>query len=248
MCTLSWAPDHSGYTLCFNRDERLTRARAFPPAVRTSRGVRYIAPLDGDFGGTWIGVNQFGLSLALLNRYGDLVGSPPTEPLSRGLLIPELIDCVSRTELQSRSQVLGFERYSPFTLVGVEPGQPVTLLAWDGTASTFAEERRAGVAITSSAVDQPGADRARRAALEVLLVPGAVPNAPALTALHASHLPERGALSVCMHRNDAETQSFSRVQVTRSGIEFHHVPDAPCRGTPVPAVTLERSAPVVQVP
>lgn len=33
--------------------------------------MRFIAPEDGDHGGTWIAVNQFSLSVCLLNRYQD---------------------------------------------------------------------------------------------------------------------------------------------------------------------------------
>ena len=50
----------------------------------------------------WIGVNQFGLSLCLLNRYQDegRVDAARTYT-SRGLLLNELMDCRSRDEVQS---------------------------------------------------------------------------------------------------------------------------------------------------
>ena len=74
VCTLSWFDAPDGYHLFFNRDERRTRRAEIPPAVRCRGSVRFIAPLDGDFGGTWIAANESGLTLCLLNGFGDSDG------------------------------------------------------------------------------------------------------------------------------------------------------------------------------
>ena len=57
------------FRLFFNRDERRTRRPAIPPAVHRKGDTRFIAPRDGDFGGSWLGVNEHGVSLCLLNGY-----------------------------------------------------------------------------------------------------------------------------------------------------------------------------------
>ena len=67
MCTVTWCSEGTGYALLFNRDEARTRSPAFPPEHRLRRGVRLISPLDPDAGGTWLGVNEFGVSVGLLN-------------------------------------------------------------------------------------------------------------------------------------------------------------------------------------
>ncbi|MBI4909752.1 MAG: hypothetical protein HY820_39405, partial [Acidobacteria bacterium] len=64
---MSWLHDTDGYQVLCNRDEKKTRRKALPPVVNTRQGVRYIAPADGDHGGTWIAVNDRGLTLCLLN-------------------------------------------------------------------------------------------------------------------------------------------------------------------------------------
>src|SRR5215470_2366098 len=104
MCTVSWIAEENGYQLFSNRDERHTRKPALPPAVREQRGIRFVTPIDGDHGGSWIGVNQFGLSLCLLNRYqNEAVSSDGVfDYTSRGLLLLELIDCRSGARMQSR--------------------------------------------------------------------------------------------------------------------------------------------------
>ena len=236
MCTVSWLPGPDGYTLCFNRDERHTRLPATPPAARTADGVEYLAPLDGDSGGTWLAVNEFGLSLGLLNRYRVPGYVPPAAPVSRGLLILELIS--SRTALWAMAVLedRDLAQVQPFSLVALEPGQPARVAAWDGAAVTALTHRAPGLIISSSSVTEPEVALARRTAFASLerITPAG------LAALHASHIPARGRCSICMHRDDAETQSFSTVTVAAETITLVHVPDAPCRGTALPPLTLAR--------
>src|SRR5947209_18986874 len=93
MCTVSWLRTPQGYQLLCNRDELFARQPAQAPRQSSVNGVRFIAPVDGDFGGTWIAVNEFGLSLCVLNGYRKT--GPSSQPgfVSRRLLLPELIDC-----------------------------------------------------------------------------------------------------------------------------------------------------------
>src|SRR5581483_2262018 len=98
MCTVSWLHTTEGYELFCNRDEQRARAAAWPPRVRERRGVRFIAPIDGASGGAWLGVNQFGLTLCLLNRYDVPPSEPRAEYLSRGWLLLELLDCQSAAQ------------------------------------------------------------------------------------------------------------------------------------------------------
>jgi len=104
MCTVSWLRDEHGYDLFFNRDERRTRAGADPPGVERVGSTRIIAPRDGEAGGSWVAVNDRGLSVALLNGYrtGDTAEAPPPggEWTSRGHLVMGLSDCPDVRELR----------------------------------------------------------------------------------------------------------------------------------------------------
>lgn len=53
----------------FNRDEQKSRALALAPAIYDRQGVSVMMPLDPQGQGSWISLNQFGLSLCLLNNY-----------------------------------------------------------------------------------------------------------------------------------------------------------------------------------
>ncbi len=236
MCTVSWAPEPDAYTLYFNRDERLSRRPAEPPRERELGSVRYLSPLDGDFGGTWLAVNEFGLTVGITNRYRIPGYAPPSRPRSRGFVVLDLVgyaaaqDAIADLERQELGEV------QPFTLLAVEPGQPARLAAWDGQQLTVAAKRAPGLLLTSSSVTEPEVAANRRALFTALdhVTP------ETLLALHRSHLPERGRLSICMHREDAETQSLSQVVVTGAAIRLTHVPDAPCRGAALPTLSLAR--------
>jgi len=239
MCTVSWVPEAGGYTLCFNRDERRTRAPARSPTIGVAQGTRYIAPEDGESGGTWLAVNEFGLTLGLLNRYEVPDYVPPREPVSRGHIIPDIISHATAPEACEALARRAIGGYQPFSLVALDPGSAVHLLLWDGNQLVSATHRAPGLVLTSSASAEPEVRAAREAEFGAL-----VPVTPdTLIALHRSHRPERGARSICMHRTDAETRSFTAVRVSRFGIAMRHVPDAPCRGEELTPVTLAARQP-----
>ncbi len=236
MCTVSWLPSPDGYFLCFNRDERFTRAPAVPPGRRVRDGVHFLAPLDGDAGGTWFAVNEFGLTLGLLNRYRVPSYQPPPSPRSRGLLVLDLISAPGQAEVLLRltRETLGITQ--PFTLIAAEPGQPAMIATWDGVRLATSHQADPGMLCTSSSVTEPEVAESRTA----LFAAGAPHTRESLAALHRSHVPERGRRSVCMHRDDAETQSYSEALVGPESAALHHVPDAPCRGGALPWLTLSR--------
>jgi hypothetical protein len=76
--------------LAANREEQIARPTQFP---KIQPGTpRIVCGTDRQAGGTWLGINQFGLLVAVTNRARV---RPPLEPRSRGLLCRDLLD--SRT-------------------------------------------------------------------------------------------------------------------------------------------------------
>ncbi len=76
-----------------NREERLDRPTQYPKIQ--SGTPRVVCGIDRQAGGTWLGVNQFGLFCAVTNRPKANV---PPEPRSRGLLCRDLLDLRSARE------------------------------------------------------------------------------------------------------------------------------------------------------
>jgi transport and Golgi organization protein 2 len=70
-----------------NRDEFYDRPTQ-PPRIQSGR-PRVICGIDRKAGGTWLGVNQFGLFIAVANRPKAVI---PLEARSRGLLCRDLLN------------------------------------------------------------------------------------------------------------------------------------------------------------
>ena len=274
MCTATWIAEEDGYELFFNRDELLTRGRERPPKNRVSGGVRYVAPSDSDSGGTWIGVNDRGVTLCILNYYperdsGGLFGSTATLPLfgrrksaapvsaespgsdeesddvfeSRGVLLRSLLNVTSLDELTTRLVVGGLARYRPFTILGFELGPSVLQCRWHGGGEDLEVDTVVSPPVSSSSFKTRDVLKARREAYEALLESwksphGAGPTASFLLSYHKSHVPEKGPCSVCMHREDGKTRSFSHVKVSCEAAQFFYTSGSPCESEPFPPVRV----------
>jgi hypothetical protein len=234
VCTVTWFDAPDGYELFFNRDELTTRKPEISPQLRTREGVRFIAPADGDHGGTWIAVNEFGLSLCILNG-SPAPGARPALTAegrtSRGLLPLALVAAPDGASVAGALGRLDLEPYRPFALLALEPNGSVLLASWSLTALVI--EPRAVVVqpVVSSSFCTREVRQSRAAVFRRIQ---AEPGEPLERHLrfHASHAPEAGPHSPCMHRAEAQTVSFSRVHVARSSIGFHYSGRAPCLGPP----------------
>jgi len=203
-------------------------------------GVRYIAPIDPDGGGSWLSANEFGVSLCLLN------GQPKFESAasrrSRGLLIPDLAWAPSAGECARWTKHMDLRPFSPFSLVILEPERSAILAQWDGSKLVIDPAGDAHMPLTSSSYDAEGVRRSRLNEFASHLS-AARPLDPALLySFHSSHGAKADAYSTCMHRSDAETVSFSCVIVTTDAIRFLYSPGAPCQSRPSEQEILLRAA------
>ncbi len=99
-----------------NREERLDRPSQ-PPRIQPGK-PRVVCGTDRKAGGTWFGVNQFGLVIAALNRATPFV---PHEPRSRGLLCRDLLGAKFADEAAERAaEELESGRYAGVNLLCVD--------------------------------------------------------------------------------------------------------------------------------
>jgi hypothetical protein len=264
MCTVTFLPGlpRGGYLLATNRDESPRRRPALPPFPAEIGGRLVLAPRDGDAGGTWIGVDQSGFALTILN--GDRVPAapPPPDAVSRGQLVLELLErrapAEVLTELRGRAAA-GELRFKPFKLVAVAPGvggAPARMWRadWDGRALAFSEHDGPQV-VTSSTFESERVERARGEAFARWLVgarrwlrPDATEEeidalAEALHEFHASHAPgapEGDAYSVCMHRAEARTVSGTLVLVGSDAVRMSYQAEWPCREGELSVTEIDR--------
>ncbi|MSR63259.1 MAG: hypothetical protein EXS08_12525 [Planctomycetes bacterium] len=234
MCTASWLIHPEGFELFFNRDESVRRGSARAPETLELEGVRALAPRDADAGGTWLGVNEHGLALGLLNAW-DARGLP-AEPRSRGLLVRELLSARAGDEVLERLERVELERYRGFTLACFEPGRAPRVRAWDGRELTQPDVR---APLCSSSLER-GRAQLERERVFVQLV-GARVEREAFERFHASHAPERGPWSPCMHRADASTVSASQVRVDARAVALRYAGGPPCTTSFGPWLELARA-------
>lgn len=238
MCTVSWFFNENGYELFFNRDESRTRQIALPPTIHQAEGTHFIAPIDKDAGGTWIGVNQYGMSLCLLNYYqgSPLSNSNGKDYISRGQLVKSLLSCQSPLEVIQQTEMFNWQQFRPFILVIFAPDEAVNALTWNGE-SEHLQTTDVKPPLASSSFQPKTVINGRR---QQFLTATPFDSAGIYRAFHASHNPERDAYSVCMHRPDAHTVSFSHIAVRENDVAFHYTPGSPCATSADPPVTLIR--------
>src|SRR5260370_11994844 len=87
MCTvvILRRPEHAWpVVIGANRDEMIDRP-AMPPGRHWPDRMEVVGGLDLEAGGTWLGVNDWGVAAAILNRHGSL--GPAAGMRSRGQLV-----------------------------------------------------------------------------------------------------------------------------------------------------------------
>jgi hypothetical protein len=226
MCTVTFVARQKGYALGMNRDEKLNRRAALPIALHRLNGRNALFPSEAS-GGAWIGVNNAGASFALINWY-RVPDQVACQPISRGEIVRAALSLDS-PELMSTPPGLDLHRVNPFRLVGVFLSQnAVYEWRWDQHKFERIAHRWETNAWFSSGFDEPGAQRTRGEAFGAALHESSAGSLSWLRRLHASHLPECGPYSVCMHRSDAATVSYSEIEVDQGAANMRYVAGAPC--------------------
>lgn len=216
MCTVSIlraSGGRAGYDLWFNRDERLTRAPERPPVAGvTAGGTRYVAPMDGERGGTWLLLNERGLTVCVLNDY-EATRATAGE-VSRGCLPLIAAGCGEAREALGAARAwvekIGAGKVGPFLFIAADETGRSDGLGWDGAVWT---ERGALEFASSSSFRPAEVRRIREDAHAALATVGRTEERVAR--LHWSHDPAAGAESVRMRRPDACTRSVSVARVRR---------------------------------
>ncbi|WP_086932772.1 NRDE family protein [Agarilytica rhodophyticola] len=221
MCTVSWLVADTGYHVFFNRDEQKTRAAAIPPKVIQDSDIRAVMPIDPVGQGTWCASNENGLTFALLNFYQGRW--PKGRLISRGQIVRDCAACASIDEARELVSNLNLSKYAPFSLLLFSPEQEidngVAMLRWNGRQL---EEILQKSPLISSSVRYDEVFAARMSVYRDMIGDGAEQTEDSFLAMHASHFPSKSALSMCMHREDAQTVSFSHIHVCADTVCYRY--------------------------
>lgn len=162
MCTLiavhRQVPGHP-LLVAANRDEFLDRPSE-GPSVRETRVGRVLAPRDIRAGGTWLGLNEQGVFVALTNLRTE---APDPSRRSRGDLVIEALGASSAAEAAVLLETLDEEAYNPFNLF-VADGHEALVAVYRDQARVAALEPGAHVIgnVEATGPDNAKVERIRR--------------------------------------------------------------------------------------
>lgn len=241
MCTVTIVPLRSAvdprdggrvaFRLVANRDELRTRAEATPPAPRSCGPRTALYPVDPDGGGTWIGVNDAGLAMSLLNLNLPADEAPRNPGAqSRGAVIPELLGCPSVADAVAAVLDVDPNRQRPFRLV-IADRRERAMVRSDGRAVSVVERgpHASVLFATSSGLGDHVVEGPRRTVFDryfAAVQPGASAADGASAddlvgiqdAFHRHFDPDASPVSVSLIRERAMTVSLTEVTVADDGV------------------------------
>ena len=226
MCSISFLPQPEGLFLAMNRDEQLSRAAALPPRTETCGRQRAIFPREPS-GGTWIGVNENGLAAALVNWYARTHGAGRR---SRGEIIPLVLGAADLGEADCLMRTISTSAFNPFRLLLFSAHEKRAAM-WNCADGVL---ERIAVSWTRAHWFSSGYDEVSASAVRGHTVLQAAAEADAgsidwVRRLHRSHTPSQGPFSICMHREDACTVSYTEVRATRDSATCQYFTGSPCQ-------------------
>ena len=222
MCSLllAWqAVDDAPIILAANRDESYDRPATGPRLLTAD--PRVLAPVDQTAGGTWVGVNEHGLVVAIANRDSNIDGERSRGQLVRDLLGTDTAD-EARTFLAS---LLGEHRYAGFHLLVVDPSD-VFYVTWDG--SVDGHELSTGVHVLDNQGLDEAADIPRTIRGDLEPGPGETADGWLERAIAQLRSHEH---DICRHGDDFGTVSSTTIAIrTDNGprIDIGHASGPPC--------------------
>mgnify|MGYP001207934452 CR=1 FL=1 len=244
MCTLAL------YFHCFedypllvaaNRDEHFDRPSAAPALL--DGNPKIIAGKDLRAGGTWLGVNEHGLLVGILNRRVNGGALPGTVARSRGALCLELLQLNSAQAARQRIDADRY-RYNPFTIVFADKHN--ASVAYNDAGQIISQDLPPGLHVFSSAAEvdlnSAKADRAHQRFASLINPLSEKTQEPrqwlaALQDILSDHSLGDGSDNpgdaICVHRDISGTVSSSVLFLSRAPAQFasFHCLGAPCRNT-----------------
>ncbi len=155
MCTLVMLrrPDHDWpIVIGANRDEMISRP-AKPPARHWPDRREVVGGLDMLGGGSWLGLNDWGVAAAVLNRHGSL--GPALGQRSRGELVLEALDHADAVAAAVALCDLDPDAYRTFNLI-VADNRDAFWLRHAGTGRIEARPLKEGISVIAGGdVDEP---------------------------------------------------------------------------------------------
>lgn len=221
MCTISVVRNGTGFRMVCNRDERLSRPAAEPPAIRPAGSVVSAWPVDPLSGGTWIGVNEVGFAACILNRTPRHPAVLATAPRSRGTILPSLLAEMSMATALRAAAAIPAALFKPFTLVLLHRGLVAVLTNRQGRMTLRLSALLEPRLFTSSSLGDHVVRRPRRSLFARMVAASSDP-LQAQAAFHDHQWVAHPQVSVRMRRPEAATVSQTVVDVAKHAVHVRY--------------------------
>jgi len=240
MCTLTIVTANDEYIMAMNRDEKIVRGAGLPPEIHEVDGTRAIYPSE-DNGGTWVATNEYGITLALLNSNDFALHRRAfAKTRSRGRVIPTLMDSQSLAELHEVFSASNFAGMMPFRLLGVFPSeQEIWEWRWDSAQLECLVHEWESRHWFSSSISDERAESLRGAACRIARHESDTGSVRWMRRLQASHVGGPGPFSLCVHREDVRTLSYTELMVKCGSVRMCHFLGSPCTMNPADTTEIE---------
>jgi len=224
MCTMSLFRDQQTLIVTMNRDEARLRTEAGLKQQQLGN-IQVLYPVDGLAGGTWFGLNDSGVVMALLNRYQD----PQIEGAeTRGAIIPLALAKGDYSDVLEHLNGSDFSRFNPFDLfvIGIDNSDH---FSWNGQQVTVTKRSENALLFSSSSLNTELVLDKRQARFEQWLKqqPEQIWHAPQiLQQLHLYQDPLDPSDSVLMDRLNTHSKSICQVHLQADQCRFSYYPEA----------------------
>jgi hypothetical protein len=185
-------------------------------------------PVDPVGGGTWIGVNDSGIGMAILNRTPGAEGSHLrtfTPARSRGVIIPGLLRHRNLdAAIEAARAAIGRGRFASFSLV-IADAHRVAVFINDGDGlSECVLDLLHPLLFTSSSLGDDVVEGPRRELFESLVLQERAAWLLGQFQYHRTQWAARPEISVLMERIDARTVSRTLIDVSSRETSLHYQP------------------------
>jgi uncharacterized protein with NRDE domain len=225
MCTLivlHRCVSETPLVVAANRDEFFDRP-AEGPALRDTPTGKVLAPRDERAGGTWLGLNEYGLFAAVTNRRSD---APDPNRRSRGLIVLDALGSTTAREAADEIQRLPHDTYNPFNLV-VADGVTAHVFSYLGSPERI--DLAPGAHVVGN-VHPDGEDSRKIARLrdEVAQCHDSDRVRDDLADICRSHAGESPFEPTCVHAGGYGTRSSTLLRLGKSERDLFYAGGAPC--------------------
>jgi uncharacterized protein with NRDE domain len=245
MCTLAlYFRIFEDYPLVVaaNRDEHYDRSSLAPHLLASSPKI--LAGTDLRAGGTWLGVNEYGVLAAILNRRANGVQNPPPNTRSRGLLCLDVLQLGTAGEARRSLKKKHEDFYQPFSLVFADQNEAWVVFNRDEKIETMPLKQGLHVFSSTATHNERSEKRERAYTLFSDLVPtlnSESDDISSWTSMFTNVLSDHTAgntaddrkEAICVHTDISGTVSSSIIIYCRSEGRFRtfFCPGAPCQNS-----------------